>query len=340
MNTKRLRQFLVLVPALLLAACGGGGGGGGDGGSTATALTITNSNSQAVAAEAVEVSGSYESASAGSSLVTGVQVGSASATASPVLLARAVRALVPLLPQSSAQATGVTGTATASCSTSGSVTVTASASGSGTLTAGDSFQITASNCTQGTGADAVTLNGSLSISVVSGSYDPASSVYPRTVTLRIVTSSFSVTGGGETVVSTGDLTMTLTESSSTDTSVSLSATSTSYVIGGHTVRVVNYTSQVTESAGGTTVQVSGSVESNNSRFGGGLVSYQIATITPFTVDATGAYTAGSIKVTGNASALLLTVTGTDAFTLKVDTNGDGTWDATATVTRGQLQVLV
>ena len=71
-----------------------------------------------------------------------------------------------------------------------------------------------------------------------------------------------------------------------------------------------------------------------------LLAFAIAAlvlaITPLAVSSTGAMTAGSIKVAGANSALQLTVTSSDTFSLQVDTNGDGTYDSTSTVTRSQL----
>jgi len=347
MKKMRVRHALVLIPAMLLAACGGGGGGG-DGGSgsgssgaaSATAVTITSSNAPAIAAEAMQVSGSYEDATAASAFVTGVQV-NAGGNGSPVLLGTALRKLLPLVPHTGAQATGVTNAQTVACTNGGSVAISATtASTDGTLNAGDSFQVTANGCTEGTGADAVVMNGSVAFTFASGRFDPASTSYPKAYAMRITSTEFSVSYGGETMVSNGDITLSVTEKSATEGTMALSSASSSFTIGSHRVAVKNYEVNVADTGTSTTVTVSMTVETDNSRVASSLVSYQITTLTPVTVDAAGNVTGGSIKVTGANSALVLTVSGTDTFTLQVDANGDGTYESTSTVTRSTLNALL
>jgi hypothetical protein len=43
-----------------------------------------------------------------------------------------------------------------------------------------------------------------------------------------------------------------------------------------------------------------------------------------------------MQVTGRSSSLLLTTTATDTFLLQVDTDGNGTYDTSRTLTRSQL----
>ena len=88
------------------------------------------------------------------------------------------------------------------------------------------------------------------------------------------------------------------------------------------------------------MNLSATVQTNNSRLGASPVSYSISTPTAITVNSAGAITAGAIKVIGSNSSLLLTVTSSDSFSLQVDTNGDGSYESTSTVTRSQLQALI
>lgn len=334
---------LLLLPAFSLVACGGGGGGGGGssgfggGGTiTAAAIVVTNGNSQALAAEAVEVSSDTDAA-AGSAFVTGVQV-SGSDPIQPMLLARAGRTLAGKASTTGTLATGAS--ATQSCGGGGSITFDVTSSGSGIPAAGDSYSFLASNCVETDGTTSMVMNGRLTISVLSGSYDPASTVYPKSITMRMVTTNFSVSGGGETEVFNGDLTMALTETSATSASVVLTSSSLASTIGSHHVLVVNYSLSVTENSSGSTLSISTSVQTDNTRLGSTAVSYTVATVTPITVSSAGVVTAGSIKVTGANSALLLTVTGPDTFSVQVDGNGDGTYESTSSVTRSQLQALL
>lgn len=329
-------RVLLVIPALVLSACGGGGGGGGSTAATAPAVEITTSNAQAVAAEASEVSTNTDAAAA-SGFVTGVQI-SGGGGPDTMLLATAARKLVTKAPSSGAMATGVA--VTEACTSGGTITVDATVSGSGIPTAGDSFRIAANNCTESDGTTSLVMNGSMTIAIVSGSYDPASTAYPKRVTMRIVTSNFSISGGGETEVFNGDLTIALTENSATSASVTLSATSLSNNIGSHTVTVTNYTMQVDETSTATVTSVAATVQTNNSRLGSSPVSYTITTITPISVNSSGVVTAGSIKVTGANSNLVLTVTGPDSYSLHVDTNGDGTFESTSTVSRADLEAQI
>ncbi|HEY0823943.1 MAG TPA: hypothetical protein VGD76_09170 [Ramlibacter sp.] len=332
---KALRAGLLCVPAMVLVACGGGGGGT-TGAATAPAVAITTSNAQAVAAEASEVSTNTDAAAAGS-LVTGVQVDGTNGS-DTMLLVSAARKLLARPAASGSLATGAA--VSQACTGGGSMTMDATVSGSGALAAGDSFQISANNCTESDGVTTMVMNGSIAITIVSGTYDLASATYPKSVTMRIVTTNFSVSSGGETEVFNGDLTIALTETSATSASVTLTAASLSNNIGSHTVTVTNYTLQVTESPVGVTTSITATVQTNNSRLGSGFVSYTITTLTPITVSSTGVVTAGSIKVTGANSSLVLTVTGPDTYSLQVDTNGDGSFESTSTVTRSELQALI
>lgn len=335
---------LALLPAFALVGCGGGGGGGGGGSSgfgaggtiTAAAIVVTNGNSQALAAEAMEVSSDTDAA-AGSAFVTGVQV-SGSDPIQPMRLARAGRTLAGKASGTGTLATGAS--VTQSCTGGGTITFDVTASGSGIPAAGDSYSFLASNCVETDGTTSMVMNGRLTISVLSGSYDPASAVYPKSITMRMVTANFSVSAGGETEVFNGDLTMALTETSATSASVVLTSSSLASTIGSHHVLVVNYSLSVTETSTGGTMSISASVQTDNPRLGSTAVSYTITTVTPIAVNSAGVVTAGSIKVTGSNSALLLTATGPDTFSVQVDGNGDGTYESTSSVTRSQLQALL
>lgn len=330
-------RLLLVIPALVLSACGGGGGGGTTTATTAPAVAITTANALAVAAEASEVSTNADAAAAGSSFVTGVQV-SGGGGPNTMRLATAARKLVAKTPASGSMATGAA--VSHACTSGGSVTMDATVSGSGTLTAGDSFRIVANSCTEPDGTTSIVMNGSITILILSGTFDPASTAYPKSVTMRIVTSNFSISGGGETEVFNGDLTIALTENSATSASVTLSATSLSNNIGTHTVTVTNYTMQIDETSTGTDMSITATVQTNNSRLGSTPVSYTITTLTRIVVNSAGVLTAGSIKVTGAASSLVLTVTGPDSYSLQVDTNGDGTFESTTTVTRADLEAQI
>ena len=330
-----------LLASLVLAACGGGGGGssgGNEGGSTASAVVITSSNSQALAAEALAAASNTDAGS-GAAFVTGVQVSGGSTGSSAALLGLAARKLVSMVPPTGALATGVTTSQTQACTSGGSLTVTVNSSDGSTVAAGDSVQFTANGCTESLGGATEVMNGSMTITFLTG-YDAASAVYPKTLSIRIVAQNFSLSSGGETEAFNGDVTITLTETSATSFTMSMTSNSLSTTLGTHSVTLINYSVNAEETSSGTVITMSATIETSNSRLGAGLVSYQVATVTPITVSSSGVVTSGSIKVTGNNSSLLLTVTSADTFTLQVDSNGDGTYESTSTVTHSQLQAVL
>ena len=327
--------------ALALLACGGGGGGGGDAPSapSATGLVITSANAPSVAAEAPETSTSTDAASAAGQFVTGVQVDAGSGGGShPQLLAGAARPLLagPRTPGPAAAGAVVS----EACSGGGTVTVDATTSGAPYTVAGDSLSISASQCVESVDGATIVMNGSMSIAITSGSYDPGSLVYPKSVTMRIVASNFS-TGipGGPTEVFDGDLTLALTETGTTTGSLTATAASLTSTVGSARITLSDYRLQAAQTSTGSTLSVSAQVETNNARLGSTAVRYGLATETPVAVSSSGAVTAGSIRVSGTNSSLLLLVTATDTFSLQVDTNGDGTADSTRAITLADLQAL-
>ncbi|MBC5782936.1 hypothetical protein H8N03_08260 [Ramlibacter sp. USB13] len=339
MKTKFLRHALALVPALFLAACGGGGGDSSGNAATAVQLAITSANSQAVAAESLEASASYEAAAGGASLLTGVEVDGGGA-ANPLLLAKATSQLLAKVPAGPSLATGVSATETLACS-SGTLTVSYSvASTSGVLAAGDSMSFTANNCTETVGTETMRMNGTMSITILSGTFN-ASGAYPRSVSMQTSASNFTVVQGGETMVANGDVTIDLTQTSFSDAKVTLKSSRMSSKVGSHAVTLKGYTHTVTETSSGATIQITATVETNNSRLGTGTVSYQVTTTTPIVVNSAGQVTAGVLKATGaSGSNVVLTATGADSFTVQVDADGNGTYESSNTVTRTALAGLL
>ncbi|MFL6694060.1 MAG: hypothetical protein ACJ8GO_13990, partial [Ramlibacter sp.] len=190
--------FLCVPAALALVACGGGGGGGSpatsSGGSAVGAVVITSGNAQAVAAEALAASTNTDAATTGSAFVTGVTVNGGFAP-DPMLLARAARSLVTK-PGSGPLATAVA--TTQACGVAGSITTDVTTSTSTGLAAGDSFRFTANNCTERIDSTTtMVMNGSMSITIVNGSYDAAATAYPKSITMRIVSSNFSIVSGAD-----------------------------------------------------------------------------------------------------------------------------------------------
>jgi hypothetical protein len=182
------------------------------------------------------------------------------------------------------------------------------------------------------------MNGTLNIQIASGTFVSGSLVYPQHVAMKLTATNLTLATGTETDALNGDLTVDLTINSDIDESETLSGTALTFTAtttaGKSGFSLKNYSETYSSNAGTETFTVSETVETINSRLGN--VSYTIATSSSL-VKTNGVFTSGSLKVTGDKSALQITVTGNDTFQLQLDTNGDGTWDATATKTLAELQ---
>jgi hypothetical protein len=331
--------ILLSAPVVLLTACGGGGGGDdGTPAANVVQLTITEANQMAVASEAVGVAQEGATvADLGASVAVGVQVDAATSVPGPVVLAAVSRKLLSMAPQVPAMATGVTQTATENCTGGGTATVTATGSGGTTAVAGDSLTIAANNCVETIDGTQFRMNGTLTMSIAAGSFDPNSLSYPKDVTLGMKAENFSMNA----VALNGTLSLRMLQSSGSSGTVTLTSSAFAWRDSSgpvaHNVSLASYTHRVTRSStGSSTTEVSGTVTTDSPQINAGLVRFDLSTPTPIASNASGVITAGSLQVTGNASTLLLTTTANDTFSLQLDKDGNGTFDTTRTVTRSQL----
>ncbi|HVE54083.1 MAG TPA: hypothetical protein VNB23_11935 [Ramlibacter sp.] len=337
------RAAAICVPAMFLAACGGGGGDDGDGGGLSSGVVITTANAKAVSADALDASTNL-GAAANSGLVVGVQVDATGLSASPMRLYAAARTFTRM-PVPPALATGAA--VTGNCSLGGTLTLDGQVqdSSGNTLNTGDWLSISANNCRENVDGAVVTMNGRMRIDVLRGPYTANSSSYPKSVSMKITATQFSMVENGVTMSSNGDMTVDLTETSATAsvgtvTSSSLTNT-TSSGAGSRSTTLKNYAQKSSVTASGTSIEVSGSVETNNSRLGVGTKLYTIKTIAPITMTASGDFTGGTLEVVGaNATALRLTVTGTNTFGIAIDADGNGSFESSATATRSELAALL
>ena len=344
MASKFVRPAL-LVPALLLAACGGGGGGGdssssGGGGASAT-LVVTSTNAKPVAADGLDASSSAGGASIGASLVTGVQVDTGAAPS--VKLSSVALALAAKAAGRPALATGVViNPTTEPCSNGGTITISGNVSGGSSLVAGDTVNVTASNCTEVIDFATTTLDGATTITVTAGNFNPEATTFPQQITMNVAARNLSVASNGVTNVSDGEVKIELRQLSATASTSTLSgaALSNTSTRGGSTHATALRNFQVVQESVGSQVRstVSATVVTNNPRLGSNVV-YQLSTPTPLVTDLA-LVLSGSIKVTGSNSSLLLSVTSIDNFSLQVDSNGDGSIDATSTATTAELRGLL
>lgn len=199
---KFMRHGAAAAMVLVLAACGGGGSDSGafipPAGSPA-ALTADN---DVVAARSMLAS----STGLMSNLdwLTGIQATGVHHPL-PLVVAQAKAALRRPL-AGGEWLVGVTETFTESCTGGGSVSTTLDVANPEALTAGDTFTLTFSNCSEG----GASLNGVIRMvfSSISGDLD----AYPYTFSATVTTTDLRVTGDGSTLTSNGSMTLTLSSS--------------------------------------------------------------------------------------------------------------------------------
>jgi hypothetical protein len=327
------RAAAICAPAFFLAACGGGGGDD-SGGAQATGVVITTANAKAVSADALDASVNL-GAAANSGLPVGVQV-DGGAGANPMRLADVARKLAGMAPTTSL-VTGVAVNETLQCD-SGSLNFRGNVSGGSALVAGDVLTITALNCRSI--SEGITMNGSMTLSVTRGPWD-TSLPYPRSVTMTVTSNNFTLIENGVTSVSNGDMTIALDETSATSSVAVVTANSLANTTGLRTSTMKNYRQTATVSGSTTSIEVSGSIETNNGRLGSGTHLYAIRTIAPLTMNSSDDFTGGTLEVVGaNATALRVIVTGTNSFNITVDADGNGSFESSTTATRSELESLL
>ena len=348
----RFTRFAMLVlPALVLAACGGGGGGGGGGGSSSNAstttftptLAISSTNASSVAADGLDASTNAGAAQAGANLITGVQVDAGTPVMVPSLSEVALKLARMAAGKAPSLATGVAVNETDACTYGGTITITGNIASDTSVSAGDTISISASNCAEviGNSTSVTTLNGAMAITVTAGTISD-SAVYPQNITMALTATSLSTSTLGVVDVSDGDMTIALQQISATAANATISGNSltNTWTHGSVTRSVALKNYKIAQGTNGTTVRsdVTATVVTTNPRVGSNQV-YTVTTPTPIVRDLA-IVASGSLKVTGASSSLLLTVTTPNNFTLQVDANGDGTYESSSTVTMADLQGLL
>lgn len=342
-------RVMGLAAAALLSACGGGGGGGGTAaggtGNAPAAVQITQDNAKPVGADA---SGTVQNTSAvqgTAGLVAGVQVqgGGGAQVPSTLVLAEIVRTL-GIGSAGAALPVGVTvPPTTEACPNGGTITVSGTVASDTSLNAGDSLSVSASNCGAVVAGQAATISGSLSFGVNSGSMTP--SVYPFHIVMAMVATDLSVTSGGITHTSNGDVMLdwrATAAAAQTMTATGASLANGSTESGAlRTTTWRDYTQVTTLNNTLFTGTLAGGVESNNPRLGSAGGSYTVTTPAAVQWDAaTGTPSAGVIRVVGAGNSALRITFGAGTATLDVDADGNGSYESTVNSTPAELKSLL
>ena len=324
------KAVMGMAACAALAACGGGGGGsdGGSsgGGGSGAAVALSASNYEVAANEAVATGLGVTDLAGQANIVTGASVSTQPNWAKigwqQWLAARAAWNGTPTL-------AGATTSTTISCSGGGNLVVTANdANNNGTFDSGDSLSVTANSCVE----SGVTVGGLFSASLTSNpSGDPSGCVYG--IALAFNFQSFTATDSTGVATANGQFTLSSTRtacSTGTD-SISASTFAETFTAAGATRSrsLVGYSATVAMTPTQSTTTLAGTITST--ALNGG--SLTITTPTPFVrAYNTETFPHAGVGVATGANGGKVTVTALSSTTVRVDldSNGDGTPEATVT----------
>ncbi len=339
--TRLLCQAGVLIVPLMLAACGGGGGGS-DTDTTSTTvqtLALTTTNAKSASADAMDNALTTVSSSSAMAvnLLKSQVVGHPGAMPSLLQTATALARLAPATGKAKAAINE-----TIDCPLGGTLVAVGSVGSQSVLAAGDGLSLTGFNCKMTIDGSTATINGALSLSINSGSIGNS---YPINVDMSFTALDFRTQVGADSLTVTGDERLVWSASSPIAQTLRTSGTAYSItsVVSGMTRTNTwrNYEQTITLTDTQVTSTLSTQVETDNNRLGSAPVTYQITTPVALVASPiTGDISSGSLLVTGNRSALLITFTGTNTLNLLVDANGDGTYEQTLPSTMDELAGLL
>lgn len=325
-NSNSVFKTIFLLSAMgILGACGGGGGGGGGttvGIAASDPVTVNAANAQTVASSTLDASDGLTGNTEGAFGLVPAAVGQTRSVQINVIdtiieQARKAPVLFPGGPS------GVMPAAVLSLNQDcDSGTISGSfndADNDLTLSTGDTVSMSANNCN----FSGVTMNGSISLSNVSVTGDEFSPPYSLQFTLQAT--NFSVSVSGETVVMSGD--GTISESSSGGINyTSVSGNGIEITAGGESLTLTDYDIQETETPATSAYSISINATISSSGLGG-----SVTVRTDVALTGVGDFDPDSGRVicvgAGNTSVTLIVVDSIDVQ-LEVDQNGDGIIDET------------
>lgn len=324
----------------LLAACGGGGGGGDD--SPPVGVSITTANVEMVSAEVLDSVDVVEGISGGSVFITGVAVTANSAGFSyrDFTLQQLDRFSVVKQQQLSSGVVGIVIPATTEpCSGGGTVTVSGNVADPllDTLSAGDTLSLVFTDCNEA----GVLLSGGLSMTInsISANFD---GMAPFDIDISVVMTNLSVTEGGSTLSSDGDMRLALEEDISGGYGATFSGKSVTVREGGQTETLSNYNYELTgnEVSGDYSIDLAGTLDSPV--LGGSVMFVTIQTFAGNDFNNPDDPTEGKLLMTSNfddSKARLIAEPDGINVMIKVDADGDGVFEDTVMTTWQTLTSL-
>ena len=322
MNRKLLS---ILGASLVIAACGGGDGTFGE--SPSASFPITSANGEDVVRvswEAANGSGAFTDVGAGAGLsgsVPGAQEAAVGALGPEDIVVDIV-SLLPIPPQSFGCAGGT-----------GTVTLSGNVADPSTLSRDDTFSIVYDQCDDGAGT---VTDGAVNMTIVEFSGDLFLATF--LVTADTIADNLSLTTDGQTVMGSGDATITIDTTQVPFVSTGVSGSSLVQTTDTSTGSLTNYASDLTYDGNQVpaefTMHTSGTIDSTELP---GAVTYTTeVTFTGYE----GSYPhTGTLLVEGENSSARLIVIDAENVRIEIDSDGDGTaddtidttWDALLTV---------
>ena len=318
--------------SVLLGACGGGGGGSDSVTTSSAPVTISAANAEAVAAASYKTTAGLEGSGSGT---TGFLTGAVTQTASVKIdLVDVLMSQVKTAPQrvSANAAASLTGVVFLEqpCTTSGSISITFDdVDQDGELSTGESVSFNANSCTE----DGMTMNGSVTMNIVSVSGDPVTAL-PYSMQLSIQANNFTVTEGAESFALNGGMTMAESTNDGVSFTHSLTGSSIQVTEGGVGASLSNFSIGATEDDNTLAYTLDLNATVSSPELGG---SVTIVTDTVFTGIEPNEPSSGQATITGaNNSRVTLIAMGADNVRLEIDEDGNGTAETFVDTTWGAL----
>lgn len=314
--TNQTRWCVVTAAMLALAGCGGGGGG--DDAAPVTLATITTANAPQITSSVMAAS--LQGGELASFASLSPQSGGPTPLMAPVyskVAAIQSAALDALRKHAQAVAHVPFGPEVTQCTDGGTATISGNVANPLAPGPNDTIVVEFAACVEGD----TTMNGRLSMRITSFSGNFDTETYAFGVDLQLV--ALQVAVAGETSTANGSIGVAVNSNASTETTT---VTSSSITIseGGSSHTLRDYSSTRIVSAGAYTLDVGGSLTSTDFS---GTVTFDTTTLLqgldgehPF---------AGRMLISGAGGATVkVTVLDSTFVRLEVDSNGDGTVDAT------------
>jgi uncharacterized protein YraI len=298
---------------------------------------INSANQKAVAADVLDTATNASIPLLALDTMTSLRVTQAAVASRRPSVAAVARVLRSAPPQPGTAVLAASGSQPLHCE-SGSGTLSGQLAGASGLVAGDTVTIAADHCRVTVDNVPVTTTGRLTMTVTSGTFDPAN---PRFhFVLRVEAQDFTTETPTESDLARGTQQVEVDESGTGQGSMTVSGAMTyrsATAAGTHVSTLSDGTQTFTHDGDRVALNAAGGVATSN-RFVGDL-SYRLGTPASLTWSGD-TFTGGSLRADATGSALVMTPVGNAAFRLELDDNGDGATELTSEAKESELGDLL